>query len=273
MANIITFTEINGVKLLNSPNELATDLFQQDLQDDDVWEEVLPVINEAEDDENSEVWKPENKSIFEVFRDFEEENPELISSAFTKKLLLQFRKFLDDYLEVNKLDELEFEYIDEFFCLLFLQDFLMDEDVNFKEMETLFKALFQYIDQIVNVQLTTSFDSYARTEFLDIKRTLNITKKYNKKHTYLNFLLDEQSKEPNHLFEGYFEITELSDSRLVLRDVDNKTFHENIDIGELLKMDIKIGDILHVQLNTTNSTWYIAYLELIYPSISKYFLY
>lgn len=273
MANIITFTEINGVKLLNSPNELATDLFQQDLQDDDVWEEVLPVINETEDDENSEVWKPENKSIFEVFRDFEEENPELISSAFTKKLLLQFRKFLDDYLEVNKLDELEFEYIDEFFCLLFLQDFLMDEDVNFKEMETLFKALFQYIDQIVNVQLTTSFDSYARTEFLDIKRTLNITKKYNKKHTYLNFLLDEQSKEPNHLFEGYFEITELSDSRLVLRDVDNKTFHENIDIGELLKMDIKIGDILHVQLNTTNSTWYIAYLELIYPSISKYFLY
>jgi len=274
MANIINFTEVNGSKLLNNPNELATDLFQKDLQNDDVWEEVLPSMSDAEDDEDySEEWRPENKSIFEVFKEFEEENQHLIEAAFTKKLLLQFRKFLDDYLEVNKLDELEFEYIDEFFSLLFLQDFLMDDDVNFKEMETLFKGLFQYIDQIVNIQLSSAFELYAKNELLEIKRTLNLTRKYNKKHTYINFLLNDQSRNSDNLMEGYFEITEFSDNSLVLRDVDNKTFHDNIDLGEILKMDIKAGDILHLQLNVKEATWKIAYLELIYPSASKYFLY
>ena len=272
MANIINFTEVNGVKLLNSPNDLATELFQQDMQNDDVWEEVLPSISE-EDEDNSEGWRPENKSIFEVFRDFEEEKNTVIDTAFSKKLLLQFRKFLDDYLEVNKLDELEFEYIDEFFSLLFLQDFLMDEDVNFKEMENLFKGLFQYIDQIVNIQLSVAFESYVKNEFLEIKRTLQMTRKYNETHTYLNFLLNDQSRDSNNLMDGYFEITELSAKSLVLRDVDNKTFHDNIDLGEIRNMNIKVGDILHVQLNVKEPVWKIAYLELIYPAASKYFLY
>lgn len=273
MDHIINFTENNGPKLLNNPNELATDLFQQDMQNDDVWEEVLPATNDNEDEENEEIWQTENKSVFMVFKEFEEENPDLLKMPFCGKLFLQFRKFLDDYLEVNTLDELEFEYIDEFFSLLFLQDFLMDDDISFKDMELLFKKLFEYIDQMVDIQLCDSFVSYAQNELIEIKRTFQITQKYHKNHTYINFLLEDQSKRSNDLLEGYYEITELSDSGILFRDIDNKTFHDNIDIGEIRNMNIKTGDIIHAQLNTSDPVWHIAYLELIYPAASKYFLY
>ena len=272
MDHIIVFTQNNGPKLLKKPNDLAADLFSKDLQgDDDIWEEVIPENEESEDDV-SEAWKVYHVSVNVVFSNFESENYDLLEKPFSKKLLTEFRSFLNDYLEVNRLDDFEFEYIEEFFSLIFPQSFLMDDNVDFIQFQNLFSKLFDYIDQNGSTKLAKSFLLFKQDELQEIERTFTTTQKYQSQNSYVNFLLSKEASNPT-LLEGYFEITGLDIGIAKLQNVDQRTIHDNVKLGILEATDLKVGDILHVQLVSENTELRVVYLELIYPSISKYFLY
>lgn len=271
MDYIIHFIYRNGERLLSNPTETATDLFSRDLQSDEqLWEEILPDPETDEDDE-ADAWKMQHVSVDTVFSTFEEEKTSLLNSEFSAKLFANFRKFLDDYLEVDRLDELEFEYIEEFFLLLLPQEFLMDK-VDFTELDNLFSVLFEYVDQQVGTELKESYSAFALYELQEIERTLKITQAYHKENSYINFLLSKDSTD-NDCVDGYFEIVEITEDYIQLNDLDMKSTHKNIDLGVLDSMELKQGDILHVQLNTDGSVWRMVYLELLYPAPSKYFLY
>ena len=271
MEYVIQFIYRNGEKLLSNPNETATELFSRDLQrDEELWEEMLPDPDNDETDD-ADSWKVNHISVEVIFNSFEEEHGHLLNNLFSQKLFGNFRKFLNEYLEVNRLDELEFEYIEEFFLLLLPQDFLMDT-VDFNELRVLFSALFEFIDQQVGTDLKENFDTFKTYELTEVERTLLITQKYQNKNPYINFLLSKEASK-NELEEGYFEIIEKNDDRIILRDVDLKNTYDNIDLGFLENEQIKLGDILHVQLNTDGNRWRLVFLELIFPASSKYFLY
>lgn len=271
MDKIIQFTHAHGAKLLNNPSEIATDLFSKDLQnDDDSWDNSL--ASDDIDDDNSEIWKTQHIAVETVFADFQIEQAELLENEFAAKLFNYFQKFLEEYLEISTLNELEFEYIEEFFLILFPQDFLMDEAIDFAVFEDVFKRLFIFIDVRTGTGLTPLFDNFSKSDLPEVQRTLAITQEYQKKNTYLNFLLSEDASNPN-LLEGYYEVKEFAKDYCLLYDVDLKTSHENIDLSNLAEMQIKQGDIIHLQLDTAKSIWKIGYLELIYPAIAKYYLY
>jgi hypothetical protein len=272
MEHIISFTQKNGPKLLQKPNDLATDLFTKDLQgDEDAWEEDIPVNEEIEDDV-SEAWKVYHVSVNAVFSNFESENYPLLEKPFPKKLLKEFRSFLDDYLEVNRLDDFEFEYVEEFFSLIFPQNFLIDDNVDWILFEELFSKLFDYIDQNGTTKLANSFLIFKQDELHEIKRTFSFTQESHSKNNYINFLLSSEASDPT-LLEGYFEIIKLGNATAKLKNVDQRTIHDNVDLATVNGSVLKEGDILHVQLLTENAQLKIVYLELVYPSISKYFLY
>lgn len=273
MNHIIHFTRNMGPKLLSQPTELAAEFFEKHLQsDDNGWEENIPETDQGDEEDELEAWKIDQKSLHIVFTDFEEEFAQFLINPFSEKLLRYFKTFLDEYVEVNKINEIEFEYIEEYFSILLLQNFIMDDDVNFKELEKLFSLFFSFVDQRFSTKLSSPFTSYAASELKEIKRAFFATQKFQKENPYVNYLLKIESKKDD-LIEGYYEITEWTDSELLLFDIDVKTEHKNIDLDDLKTMNIKKGDILHLQLDTSTPNWKIAYLELIYPSASKYFLY
>ena len=146
------------------------------------------------------------------------------------------------------------------------------DTVDFNELRVLFSALFEFIDQQVGTDLKENFDTFKTYELTEVERTLLITQKYQNKNPYINFLLSKEASK-NELEEGYFEIIEKNDDRIILRDVDLKNTYDNIDLGFLENEQIKLGDILHVQLNTDGNRWRLVFLELIFPASSKYFLY
>lgn len=272
MDHIISFTQENGPKLLQKPNDLAADLFKKDLQgDEDIWEEVIPENEDLEED-ISEAWKVYHVSVNTVFSNFESENYDLLEKPFSKKLLAEFRSFLNDYLEVNRLDDFEFEYIEEFFSLIFPQAFLMDDNVDFIQFEELFSKLFDFIDQNGTTKLAKAFLIFKQDELQEIKRTFSLTQAYQSQNSYVSFLLSKDASNST-LLEGYFEIFKLDSGSAKLRNVDQKTIHDTVNLGALKSADLKEGDILHIQLITENAELRIVYLELAYPAISKYFLY
>lgn len=274
MNHVILFTRNMGPDLLSNPSELAADLFEKHLQTDETsWAEIDSEMDEDEADvDEAEVWKVDHNSLNIVFADFEEDFEQLLSGPFSKKVIKYFKTFLYEYMEVNKINEIEFEYIDEFLSVLLLQNFIMDENVNFEELFKVFSLFFTSIDQRYSTNFSGPFRSYAKEELNEIKRTFVITQRFQKKHSYLDFILNIESNKDD-LIEGYYEITNWTESELMLFDVDVKTEHNNINLGELANSGLKIGDILHLQLNTSSTEWEIAYLELVYPSASKYFLY
>ena len=142
----------------------------------------------------------------------------------------------------------------------------------FRELKKTFNHFFSFVDQKYSINLDAPFKNYSSNELMEIERTFFITQNFQSKNPYVNYLLNVESKKDD-LLEGYYEILKWTNSELVLFDVDVKTEHNNIDLGELADYDIKVGDILHLQIDTSNSVWKIAYLELIYPASSKYFLY
>jgi len=272
MDHIIFFTQTNGPKLLEKPADLASDLFAQDLQgDEDIWEDAIPENEELEED-ISEAWKVYHVSVNAIFSNFESENFDLLEKPFSKKLLSEFRLFLNDYLEVNRLDDFEFEYIEEFFSLIFPQSFLLDDNIDFGQFEELFSKLFEYIDQSGSTKLANAFLLFKQDELLEIKRTFSLTQAFQSQNSYVNFLLSREASDPT-LLEGYFELSALDDGLAKLKNVDQRTIHENVDLSILKTSYLKVGDILHLQLVTENRQLRLAYLELIYPPISKYFLY
>jgi hypothetical protein len=272
MRHIMRFTIIHGPKLLSTPNEIASDLFQRHLSNDENgWEEVMPEVFENEDDE-SEAWKSDGKSVHLIFNEFEEEHAALLKNSFPQKIFYYFKNYIEEYLEINKINDLEFEYIDEFFSILILQNFVMEEDFDFNELQTLFTHLFEFFDQQVSTELNSPFQDYASEELSDIKRTFVITRQFQKENPYLDYLLKIESKKEN-LIEGYYEITKLDSTGFLLMDVDVKTVHDNIDLGDFAYSNLKVGDVLHLQLDTSSTIWKLAYVELVYPAVSKYFLY
>lgn len=272
MKQIMQFTRLNGPILLATPNEIASELFQKHLSsDENIWEEVVPDASESDEDE-PEAWKMDSDSVDSVFNDFEEEYANLLIKTFSQKVFYNFKKFIDEYLEISQISDLEFEYIDEFFSILILQDYLIDDDLDFEELVTFFTELFGYIDQQAGTDLNGPFKDYAAEELNEIKRTFFITRQFQQENSYMDYLLKIESNKEN-LLEGYYEITKLDVTGLLMMDVDVKTVHDNIDLGNFANTNLKVGDVLHLQLDTSASVWKLAYVELVYPAVSKYFLY
>jgi len=148
----------------------------------------------------------------------------------------------------------------------------MDEDVDLTLFDELFSQLFEYIDTTTGTSLLEPYKLFRKKSLKEVMRTFSITRRYHKENSYINFLLTNDISNPK-LFEGYFEVMECKENHIKFRDIDLKSYHTNINIGSLFTEDLKKGDIFHLQVNTELPEWKITYLELIYPEVSKYFLY
>lgn len=272
MELIINFTRKNGATLLAKPNELATELFVTMLEDDkpDKWEDKIPVDAELYEDEKAP-WKQQTVTFRNIAENFEAANPDLLSTAFTQKLFSKFCIFFQEYIELNIDEEFDFEYIEEFFALIFPNDFILDSDVSFPEVEKLFKVFFAYLADEKVVDFYSNFALYANNDLKELQRTFLISQVFQKEKSYVDFLISGKNNNA-HVIELFMEVTKLNNNEIEFFDLSLKTTHKNINVGVLRNMGLKENDIIHAYFDTSEQEWQLLFLEQLYPYFTKYFL-
>ena len=145
------------------------------------------------------------------------------------------------------------------------------DDIEVEKIWNLFDRLFNYIEFQYDFELKTLFDK-CNIEVRDFQRVLKINRFYQKKFPLVEFLLSSDSQNETQI-EGFFEVSELVGSYIVLKDVHLDTYFNPVGMGSLADREIYVGDILHLQLLVSDPGWRISHMEMIYPSQSKPYLF
>jgi len=274
MDSVIRIIRVNGKHLLQSPQENASDLFNEILtQSDENWTESETYFEDDtdDDDEEPEPWKMGQEALDVVLDEFRSHNPYFPEHEFTGRLLDHFEKYLESYLEVNRISELDFEDIEEYLTVIFPQDFILDEQVDLVLMDDLFYRLMSLFDNKSASGLVEAYVGLREDTLSDMFRTFRLTRAYQEKNPYVEFLMKDEATDAA-LTEGYYEVIEVKRQGCKLFDVHLKGYLENVSL-EGLENELSAGDILHMQLLPYNGGVRLAFLEMAYCSAAKYFLY
>jgi len=269
--NIITdFTRTKGQLLLNTPQENAGDLFKDSLKNDESpWSESSPELDEDEE-EDIELWKTGKSGIKAILNSYRNQI-ESEYSAGELSLIDRFEEYIADFLEVKDIGEIGLEDLEEFFLVVLINELADKDELEVSKTWKMFDHLFNFIEFQYEFELKKLFD-HCGIEENDFHRVLEINRKYQKEYPLVDFLLSSESQNETQI-EGFFEVSEVIGSYLVLRDVHLDTYFNPVDMSSLSGRKIKLGDILHLQLVVCDPGWKISHLEIIYPSQSKPYLF
>ncbi len=181
-----------------------------------------------------------------------------------ESVLNNFVSFCSEYLDVTDFNKIIDDDIIEFFYTVQFFEFIHSEEDIYEEVKKLFSKLFKYLNYNFELDLLTGFDSFLETHNNDLERCLNISRIFNKEHSYLNHLLDTSKNVA--LLDGFFEIIEIHHDFFVVKDIyiDDQPIqlHTGI-ISERKKL--KIGDIIHGQIEIEDYFTVLAYMSAVYP--------
>ncbi len=268
---IIRFIYKKGPELLNAPNELATDLFDEVLDiDDKGWEETL-LDSPAEEDE-TEIWKYKYQRVDYIFDAFLEENPDYMADAALSKILSFFKNYLNDYIVLDRFDLFDMDDFDEFLSLILPQQLLAEESISVPGTRRLFYHLFEFIDQNAETHLLEEFDRFAADKFSELERSLKIVRDYQQQKPLIHFLLSDEAGDPD-LNEGYFEISFDESGGCILYDIHLKNYYTGVQMPVVQSLPIRKGDIIQGQLLIKGDYTRLAFLDMLYPANSRYYLF
>jgi len=275
MKIILSVIKEKGQKLLTMPTESAGSLFEDLLQNDNsAWEEYdVNDSNDTDDEDELEPWKTTYKAIEVTIRAFKEDYEQVAADQKIVKYLDTFTNYLTDFLELSRFEEVNAEDLSEFFSIILYNDLALDESVLLGRVLDLFEKLFNYLEFNHEIYLNIFFNSFREKYEGQIARTLDISRESLKKNSYVDILLSE-AKDDDGLFEGLFEVVGFSKRGFKLEDIHLKAHYEPVDLSARLATGkLKVGDIVHAQIEQKKNMWYIYQFEMVYPSVARTYLY
>ncbi len=269
--NILLFIRNHAQELLQNPNECASDKFNDVLfVENESWDEPTPEEDEMDEDE-SESWKTSHVSVDSVFSHFVGNEGDILKGALTKKIFEEFKNYLSDYIEISRVDEIDFEDIEEFFITIFPPKFIFENKIDFDTVDKLFTTLFSFIDQFSNSAVLQNYNNFKAESLNDLKRTFLVSRLIQKESSLVDYLLNNHSEEET--VEGYFEIIDRKNGHFDLFDIHTRITYKSVKIPVLIDKDIYKNDVLHMHIRAEGENWTVAYFEIIYPSVSKFYLF
>jgi len=271
---ILQFIRNKGQRFLNTPNENASKFFNDIIQiDEDSWQDKGSDLDPEEEEEfEPEPWKLAYSGIENALSEFSENYEESSPNAFEIRVIKKFKEYLVDFVEIKKVEDITMDDIEEFLSVVLPHEMLMEDIPCFDAVSDLFTKILTFFEFNHNLYLKIPFEKFVENELTEIIRTFKITHSYQKRYPLLDFLMSPDSNDKS-LVEGFFEVHGKVDQAYVLKDIHLKTKIEPVDFKKFNGFKLKAGDILHLHLVIKEPGWQIAHLEMVYPSISKYYLY
>jgi len=252
-----------GVKWLQNPGENASEHFERLLQNEEYhWEnQFSPMADEPiEGDE----WKEKISSPLTVLETFEQEQETIPEQKLRHNILVKFGEYLSDFLELSSIDEMTFEDIEEFFCIILVNELAMENSTALHFAAGTFKKLLDYLGYNFDLDFQAAFDRFEHSVFPQVQRGFHIAQQYQQEHPLVEYLLSGE-KENETLLEGFFTVEEFSGHSGILEDVHLKSRYPAVDLSPLNITALQTGDILHAQLALKEDRWHLVQLEMVYP--------
>ncbi len=277
MKIILSVIKEKGQKLLNAPNESAGSLFEDLLQNDDSsWEEYdVNESNEADEEDESEPWRTNYLAIELTIQSFKENYEKVFDDEPILKYIDNFSHYLIDFLELSRFEEVTAEDLSEFFSIILYNDLALDESAVLGRVFDLFGKLFDYLEFNNDIHLNIFCGKFREKYEEQIARTLDISREFFKRNSFVDILLSEQ-KDEDRLFEGLYEVVGISKKGFKLEDIHLKAQYEPVNLVQTFgsaTTNFKQGDIIHAQIEQRRNIWHIYQFEMVYPSIARMYLY
>jgi hypothetical protein len=263
------FIEKNGKLYLEKPHESASALFTLILQEtDDKWEELSRFTLDEEEEEN-ESWKISKHSFEQVLETFLEdfEDPERAS-----RVLAFLKRYLIDFLGINRIDEIIPEDLEEFICYWLVRETTLENDLSFNEIWQVLEQYFKWLEISLDVNLKDDFTFFKEINSHEIETAVLASKKYLDKNQHIDGFL-ESCSDNKSIINDIFEIVGISPSGL-MRVKDRHLKKEYVNVQLTLDMDLSSlhGFIFEGALKPTAYGWRIINLDYFYPPAVKSFI-
>jgi hypothetical protein len=271
---IIQFIRSKGQRYLRTPQENASAYFYELIQSDESSWKIDDIdLNDSEEDEQElEPWKIDYSTIEHVFEEFTSEYNISGDKQQAIRMLEKFRNYLSDFIELKRIDDLTMEDLEEFFSVVLPHEMLSENEPCFDGIREIFTKFLTYLEFTRNLYIKIPFDKFVTKHMPEIIRTFKITNNYLKRYPFVDFLMSSDNNDTS-LVEGFYEIHRNANDQFVVEDIHLNTRLEPVNINRLNGSVIKTSDIFHCHLINKSGVWQIAYLEQVYPAVSKYYLY
>ncbi|MEJ2054790.1 MAG: hypothetical protein P8X42_12790 [Calditrichaceae bacterium] len=271
---ILQFIRVKGQYYLKSPQENASDYFNDLIKTDESdWKfNDFDFYNNEDDEQDNEPWKNSYSGIENVFEDYFEEYYKESGIAPEKDLLDKFKTYLLEFLELKNVEDITIDDLEEFFSVVLPHEMLAEDMPCFDNVRDIFSNFLTYLEFSRDMQLKIPYEKFIEKNMPEIIRTFRVTVNYQKKYPLIDYLLSGENYDTT-LIEGFYEIDGKADGLFSLKDIHLNTEIKPVNINRLRGSILKTSDIFHCQLVNKSGIWYLAHLEQVYPSVSKYYLY
>ncbi len=263
LETIMNAVRREGAKWLQNAGESASEHFERLLQNEEYHWDNQFAPNADENIEGDE-WKEKISSPLTVLETFEQEQEAIPEQKLRHHILTKFGEYLSDFLELPTIDEMTFEDIEEFFCIILVNELAMEENPDLYFAVTTFKKLIDYLTYNFDLSFQAAFERFEQVVVPQLQRGFNIAYQYQREHPLVEYLLSGE-KENDTLVEGFFTVEQILGEAGVLEDMHLKSHYPAVDLGQLNTAVLNIGDILHAQLALTDNLWRLVHLEMVYP--------
>ncbi len=267
---ILNLIKKEGAALLSTPNENASELFDQLIEiDDNSWSEPEYFsLEEAEEAELDEPWKRSEENIFTAIEDFENLN----SSLSDQRSIQLFKKYLTTYLGPVNIKELVYEDLEEFFLIVFPTEFASEERVRIEDEIKIFEQFIKYIDYNYEKNFNLYWNNLKESVFPELQRTFKLSQQFHQQNSYIDFQLSDE-KSSASLIDGFFEIVDLQDGLFVVEDIHIKEQYQMVNLSLLNTTQLEPGDIVNMQLVPDGKNdWRAIWVECVFTAKAKYYL-
>jgi hypothetical protein len=268
-----SFIETKGQPFLKTPRESAIDLFEKLVADaEQDWDDLLQSQTEEEPDEADD-WKIGELNINRLIGDYENQ----INVAKSKKendikILGYFNNYLKDYAGIDRVDEITFEDLEEFYTFWLIRESLLEKELTPAAINDTLMRFFKWLDLSKEINLSHLFSDILRTHANEFSDALMAIRSYFEKNSLIDGVLASNAPE-NNVISGLFYIDEISQNSLYrLRDVFLNNTYTNVQINLADHADSISGMIIDAAIKPTAYGWRLINLEYIFPRGARAYL-
>ncbi len=271
--NILATIQKQGRDLLQNPGENASLQFDNLIKTDDSGWDGSFNLEAGEDSEMSDgdEWKLASSGSADAIENFKNTYPEAFNESSLLLLLNRFSEFLTEFLEMKRIENLAVEEVEEFFTVIVIHELLVVEQNLIGTAAEMFRQLMRFLDYNYDLHLSLSFEAFLKKAFPEIERTFQISRTYGNEHPLVHFLLSKDASEPA-ILDGFFEVIEISGHLASVKDIHLKSRFDFVELVGLDIVQIKPGDILHMQISARGTSYRLNRLEMVYPAHAKLYL-
>jgi hypothetical protein len=270
---ILQFLENIGKFYLKNPDESATNLFDNLLQETaDNQEENNQFLNEDEDDE-AESWKNSSLTVATIIEQY------LNSLNITDnnehkivRLLKYLLEFTEDYAGIDQIEDIYKDDLYEFFSFWLVREITFEDYTSFNEIYELYNNFFCWLEMYYETSLKKDFDQFYLSNCTDFENIISITRNYLKNCSLIDNLLEMNMYEAD-MVSGFFEVVKILDNGFIrIRDIHFHREYINVQIDTSIPQQRLKNCIIDANLRPTYYGWRIVHINYIYPQISKSYI-